>query len=153
MLDTEIYSPIERVFDLARSIDLHQESMSDSTERAVGGVTLGLIDLGEMVTWEATHFGIKQKLTSEITMFDRPRHFRDSMVSGAFARFDHDHFFKETKACTLMRDVFDYDSPFGILGTIADKVFLERYMRNLLTQRNKVLKEIAEGQDWQKYLS
>jgi ligand-binding SRPBCC domain-containing protein len=65
---------------MARDIGLHVHSMADSQERAIAGVTSGCIGLGQEVTWEARHFGIRQRLTSRITQFDRPRHFRDTMV-------------------------------------------------------------------------
>ncbi len=150
---TPVAAPVERCFDLSRSIDLHQHSFAASGERAVGGVISGLIGLGERVTWEATHFGIEQRLTSEITAFDRPRHFRDSMVRGAFARFDHDHWFEPDGAGgTRIRDRFDYDAPLGPLGVLADLLFLERYMRRLLAGRNAVVKAVAESDDWRRFL-
>ncbi len=91
VLTTEIAAPIETVFDLSRSIDLHIDSTSRTNERVIAGRTSGLIELGESVTWEATHFFVRQQLTVRVEQFDRPHHFRDSMVSGAFTRFDHDH--------------------------------------------------------------
>lgn len=148
-----VNAPRARVFDLSRSIDLHAETMSKHNEKAVAGITSGLININEIVTWEAIHFGVKQKLTSKITMFDRPVHFRDSMVKGAFARFDHDHFFDEANPGTIMKDIFDYDSPLGILGNIADTLFLEKYMKNMLEERNNLIKGIAESEDWRKFLS
>lgn len=151
-LETRINAPVERVFNLARSIDLHKNSMSQYDERAVGGVTSGLINLDETVTWEATHFGVQQRLTSKITRFERPRYFRDSMVKGAFKRFDHDHFFEETGGQTLLRDVFDFSSPLGILGAIADGVFVKKHLRKMLSERNQIIKTIAESNDWQKFL-
>lgn len=152
-LETMIDAPVERVFDLSRCIDLHAESMGRHREKAVGGMTSGLISLGESVTWEAVHFGLKQNLTSEITVFDRPRHFRDSMLSGAFKRIDHDHYFEPAASGTLMRDVFDYTSPLGFLGSIADALFLERYMTRMLAERNAVIKQIAESEGWRKFIS
>ena len=92
-LETLIHAPIERCFDLSRDIDLHMRSTEETQEIAVAGVTTGLIGLGEEVTWEATRFGVRQKLTTRITAFSRPGHFRDSQVRGAFRRFDHDHYF------------------------------------------------------------
>lgn len=151
-LETEINAPIERVFDLARSIDLHKDSMSKYDERAVAGRTSGLIEMNETVTWEATHFGIRQRLTSRITAFDRPKYFRDSMVTGAFARFDHDHFFEEISNGTLIKDTFDFDSPLGILGKIADFLFVEAHLREMLEERNALIKRIAESEDWRKFL-
>ena len=143
-IETQINAPIERVFDLARCIDLHTESLLETKEKAVAGKTKGLIDKDETVTWEAIHFGIKQKLTSKITIFEPPRHFRDSMVKGAFKRFDHDHFFETKDSQTIMKDIFNYDSPFGFLGSIADALFLESYMTNLLESRNALIKSVAK---------
>ena len=152
-LETEINAPVERVFDLSRSIDLHEDSMSKYEEKAIAGIRSGLINLGETVTWEAVHFGIRQKLTSKITQFERPTYFRDSMVAGAFARFDHDHYFEQTGAGTLIQDVFDYNSPLGVLGTIADWLIVEAHVREMLEERNALIKRIAESDDWRKFLS
>ena len=93
-LETRIHAPRGRVFDLARSIDAHLVSAEGTGERVVAGRASGLMEQGERVTWEATHFFVRQRLTVEIVAFDRPRHFRDAMVRGAFRRFDHDHDFE-----------------------------------------------------------
>src|SRR5687768_218229 len=151
-LEITINAPIERVFDLARCIDLHEKSMSKHNETAVGGVTEGLINLGESVTWEAVHFGIRQKLTSKITRYNRPHHFRDVMVKGAFKNFTHDHYFEKGEAGTIMRDVFEYSSPFWVFGQIADALFLEEYMRKMLEKRNILIKNVAESEDWKKFI-
>ena len=151
---TEVRAPIAVVFDLSRSIDAHQATQTSHNERAVAGRITGLIEMGEDVTWEATHFGVRQKLTSRIVQMDRPRHFRDSLVRGAFKRFDHDHFFESSsQRITTMRDIFDYTSPLGFLGVIADSLFLTSYMRRLLEERNQIIKRIAESGDYAKYLS
>jgi ligand-binding SRPBCC domain-containing protein len=145
-LTTRIRAPRERVFDLARDVDAHVASATGTEERPVAGKTSGLLDLGDEVTWRARHFGITQELTSRITIFDRPRHFRDSMVKGAFARFDHDHWFDEDDdgRTTLARDVFDFDAPLGPLGRLADRLVLRRYMSRFLETRMQILKEMAE---------
>ncbi|WP_040546936.1 SRPBCC family protein [Pedosphaera parvula] len=148
----QIHAPIERIFDLSRSIDLHIASTAHTGERAVAGVTSGLISLGEEVTWRARHFGIWQELTSRISQYNRPHHFRDSLVRGAFRHFDHDHYFETDGAITTMKDVFDFESPFGILGLVVNHLVLERYMRRLLEKRNEVIKEVAESEKWRTYL-
>lgn len=120
------------------------QSTGHTREVAVAGVTHGLIGLGEEVTWEATHFAIRQRLTSRITVYRRPFHFRDSQVQGAFKRFDHDHLFSEVEGGTLMRDLFDFEAPFGVLGKVAEMAYLKRYMTGLLERRNKLIREVAE---------
>ncbi|MBU2930100.1 SRPBCC family protein [Winogradskyella psychrotolerans] len=150
-IKTIIQADIKTCFDLARNIDFHKDSLAHSNEKAVAGKTSGLIELGESVTWEATHFGVKQKLTSKITAFKSPHYFVDEMTSGAFKSFKHEHIF-ETRTdnqfygnYTLMIDRFQFQSPLGILGKIANFMFLERYMRNLLKTRNEYLKLKAEN--------
>ncbi len=144
-LTTTIAAPIEMVFDLSRSIDLHVQSTAKTNERAIAGKMNGLIELGETVTWEATHFGVRQCLTVRVTEFDRPNYFRDSMVSGVFSKFDHDHKFETVKDGTLMTDVFDFTSPLGSLGHVANWLVVTRHMRNLLLERNKLIKSVAES--------
>ena len=151
-LSTRISAPIERVFDLSRSIDAHITSASQSKERAVAGVTSGLIGANDEVTWQAKHFGMNHTLTVRITAFHRPTHFQDVMVRGTFKRMSHDHFFEISGEGTVMKDVFDFESPLGPFGRLIDTVFLERYMRNFLTERNSVLKRIAESDEWVRFL-
>ena len=151
-LSTSIGATRERVFDLALNIDAHQKSTEKTQERAVAGVTTGLIGMNDEVTWEARHLGIKQRLTVRVTAFDRPSHFQDVMVRGAFKRMVHDHTFVEAPFGTQMIDRFEFESPFVILGRLADWIFLESYMRRFLVQRNMQLRELAESEDWRKYL-
>jgi len=143
-LTTLINAPIEKVFDLSRSIDLHMESTKQTGEKAIAGKISGLIELGETVTWRAKHFGIWQTLTSKITEFNRPNLFVDEMVNGAFKRFRHEHHFIASEDQTIMKDIFEFESPLGILGKIFNKVILTSYMTKLLKERNRVIKEAAE---------
>ncbi len=149
---TEIHAPIERVFDLSRSVDLHTESAGSTRETAIAGVTSGLLAYGQEVTWRGKHFGIWQELTSRITAFSRPDHLRDSMVRGAFKRFDHDHFFVSREGITVMKDVFDFNVPLGLLGSAVDALALNSYMRRFIAERNKVIKRTAESEDWKRFL-
>jgi ligand-binding SRPBCC domain-containing protein len=151
-LATLIAAPIERVFDLARSIDLHVDCTRRTGERAVAGVTSGLIGPGQEVTWRARHLGIWQSLTVRITVVERLTHFADVMVRGAFSRMKHQHNFEACADGTIMRDLFAYHAPVGVLGSIADFLFLKRYMQSLLMERNRVIKQTAELDAWMQYL-
>ncbi|CAM3271361.1 SRPBCC family protein [Filibacter tadaridae] len=143
-LDTFIEAPVTVCFDLARNVTVHTETTASTKESAIGGFTEGLLNLGDSVTWEATHFGVKQKLTAKIIAMDEPHMFIDVMVKGAFHSFTHTHEFIENETGTIMKDTFDYTSPFGILGKLADKLFLENYMRKFIGSRAKELKKISE---------
>jgi len=152
---TSIRAPIERCFDLARSVEAHLAGNRHWGEAAVamGGVTSGLIGLGERVTWRARHFGVRQTLTTEITAMDRPGYFQDTMIRGAFRSMNHDHYFRSLSPDeTEMRDVFQFAAPLGILGRVAEFAVLRRYMRSLLFERNAAIREIAESTLWRQYL-
>ncbi|MER2999664.1 SRPBCC family protein [Pontibacter populi] len=151
-ITTIVNATPELCFDLSRSIDLHTISTKHTGEQAVAGVTSGLIDLNETVTWKAKHFGIWQHLTSKITEYNRPAYFVDEMVKGAFARFRHEHHFKQQNNQTIITDIFDYTSPLGILGRVADRLFLKTYLHKLLLERNRVIKSYAEFGKWQEII-
>ncbi len=143
-LTTTILAPIERCFDLARDLDLHMRTLEHTGERAVAGRTSGLIEAGETVTWEARHFGVRQRFTSLITAMDRPRHFCDEMTAGAFRSFAHDHWFESRDGVTTMVDEVRFRSPLGPLGALVDWAFMTRYLRRLIEARNEVIKHEAE---------
>lgn len=143
-LVTEIAAPPDVCFDMSRDVDAHMESTAGSGERAVAGTTHGLMGLGDEVTWEARHLGVKQRLASRITAFDPPYRFVDEMVYGAFASMRHEHLFVPTTGGTLMVDLFEYRSPLGPLGRLADFLLLRRYMTWLLTDRGSFLRQQAE---------
>ena len=144
-ITTLIAAPLEVCFDLARDIDFHVRSLADTGERAVAGRTAGLIGLGESVTWEARHLGVRQRLTSQVTAFDRPAYFRDVMTAGAFRAFAHDHRFEAADGGTLMTDDIAFRSPLGPLGWLVDTLFLTGYLRRLLEGRCRAIKAEAES--------
>jgi ligand-binding SRPBCC domain-containing protein len=149
-VETHIAAPAVACFELSLSVDAHVASMSASGERAVAGVTTGVMRLGDTVTWRATHFGIPFRMTSAITEFDRPSWFVDEQVAGPFARWRHEHSFAATTAGTLMTDVVDFAAPLGPLGRLVERAVLDRYLRGLILERNRHLKgalETAEGPD------
>lgn len=151
-LKTIIDADIEICFDLSRSIDLHQISTAHTDEKAITGRTEGLIELGEFVTWEAKHFGFTQQLCSKITAYDRPVHFRDEQIKGAFKYIVHDHYFEVENGKTMMTDVFDFEAPLGLIGKLVSNLILKNHLQRLLENRNKVIKAFAESGDWKKVL-
>ncbi|MEN5379960.1 SRPBCC family protein [Sphingobacterium kitahiroshimense] len=149
---TIINAPIALCFDLARSIDLHTISTSKTNEKAIGGRTQGLIELNEYVTWQATHFGIRQILTSKITAFERPYYFVDEQISGAFKSLYHEHIFEQDGEKVIMKDIFTFQSPMGIFGRLFNKLILTAYLRKFLMTRNSMIKEFAETDKWKRLI-
>lgn len=146
VLHTSIKAPIQVVFDCARSIDVHQISTAKTNEKAIAGRTSGLCELGDEVTWRAKHFGVYQTLSSKITKLKAPVYFRDTMLKGAFSFIKHDHYFEEKNGCTEMKDVFRYGVPYGVFGTIFNKLILKKYLTNFISHRNQIIKEVCENE-------
>ncbi|MDX2104983.1 MAG: SRPBCC family protein [Candidatus Melainabacteria bacterium] len=144
-VETSINASAEICFDLSRSIDLHLDSTADTGERAVSGVTSGLIGMNEEVTFRAHHIWW-QELTSKIISFDRPTHFCDQMQQGFFQHFKHDHYFKESNGITKMTDEINFRSPFGPFGLLIDNLILKSYLTRFLKKRNELIKDIAESE-------
>lgn len=143
-LRTDIAASIQTVFDLARSIDVHMGSMGKSRERAVGGVTTGLIGPGQCVTWKARHFGVPFTMTSAIVTMEVPTAFVDEQTRGPFRSFRHEHRFEVNGDATVMHDSIAFTSPLGLLGRLVDRIGLERYMTKIISERNAFLKTAAE---------
>jgi hypothetical protein len=132
---THVPASVQETFDRSRSIDLHLASMSHSRERAIAGVTSGLINEGEEVTWRAWHFGVPIRMTSRITAMTQPESFVDEQVRGPFRRFRHEHEFRPDGPGTLMIDRVEFTAPFGRLGAIAEPA-IRPYLRRLIEKRN-----------------
>lgn len=148
IIETLIAAPPERCFDLARSIEAHCSTSAFTSERAVlPGKLAGLLELGDTVTFEGRHLGVKQRLTARITAFDRPNRFIDEQVRGAFAWLRHIHEFEAAGIGTLMRDIVEWKSPLGVLGRIADLVAVRPHLRSFITRKQAALKELAESRN------
>lgn len=152
---TVIHAPIERCFDLSRSVEVHLVANIHSGEQAVAiaGITSGLPEISDQVTWRAKHFGVWQNLTSKFTAMQSPAYFQATMVKGIFRSMQADHYFRTLPSgATEMKDLFRVAAPIPGLGPVAETLFLRRYMLALLRERNAVIKQIAESNDWQRYL-
>jgi ligand-binding SRPBCC domain-containing protein len=147
-LTTVIYAPVERVFDLSRSIYLHKKSMEHTNEQAIAGTTVGLINEGETVTWQAKHLRKQRMLKVKITSMKLYESFTDEMMEGDFKNMQHHHHFKPIANGTVMIDEFIFQSPYGFIGNLVNRFYLTNYMKQLLTNRNEIIKQYAESNKW-----
>lgn len=141
---THYFAPIEKVFDTNRNIDIHQQSASKTKEVAIAGVTSGLINNNETVTWKGKHFGVYLTHQSLISEMIYPTYFIDEQLKGHFKSFKHQHFFEQKENFVEVTDVLEYETPYGIFGTLFDKIILKKHLTNFILHRNAVLKNLAE---------
>jgi ligand-binding SRPBCC domain-containing protein len=143
---TVINARIEACFRLSLNIDLELQVGANGSIRAVGGITSGNIGAGEHVTWRTKQFGFWVTHTSEITGFDEPTYFQDSMLQGVFRSFHHDHYFRSVDLNrTEMRDHLRFAMPTMLMGRIAEQLLVKRRLTTLLLKRNTLIKRYAEA--------
>jgi ligand-binding SRPBCC domain-containing protein len=145
-ITTNYYAPIETVFDTNRNIDIHQQSASKTKEVAIAGITSGLINKNETVTWKGKHFGVYLTHQSLISEMIFPTYFIDEQLKGQFKSFKHQHFFEQKENYVEVTDLLEYETPFGIFGQLFDKLLLKKHLTNFIIHRNAVLKNFAEKQ-------
>ncbi len=152
-LTTFIAAPPEVVFNLSRHIGLHKISQQAHKEEAIAGITNGLIQQGESVTWKAKHLFKTRLLKIKISQMQPFSFFEDVMEEGDFKLFQHQHYFKPTQNGTIVIDQLNFESPYGFVGKLFNQLYLSNYIKKLLLQRNKVIKEYAETKKWEVLLN
>lgn len=145
-ITTHYFAPIETVFDTNRNIDIHQQSASKTKEVAIAGITSGLINKNETVTWKGKHFGVYLTHQSLISEMEFPTYFVDEQLKGQFKSFKHQHFFEQKENYVEVTDILEYETPYGIFGQLFDKLLLKKHLTNFILHRNAVLKNLAEKQ-------
>lgn len=143
-ITTNYFAPIEKVFDINRDIDIHQQSASKTKEVAIAGITSGLINKNETVTWRGKHFGFYFTHQSTISEMIFPTYFVDEQLKGNFKSFKHQHFFEQKENYVVVTDIVAYKTPFGIFGKLFDGFLLKNHLTNFILHRNQVLKYISE---------
>ena len=151
-LTTFIAAPIQVVYDLCRHIDVHKQSMRAYKEEAVAGTRFGLIEKDETVTWKAKHLFKSRFLRVKISEMKKPEMFTDVQLQGDFKMMKHEHHFKPCDNGTILIDLFHFESPYGLLGQWLNSLYLTQYLKGLLEQKNKTIKEFAESGRWKKLL-
>lgn len=151
-LTTFIAAPASVVFDLSRHIGLHKESMSAHKEDAVAGIRFGLIEKDETVTWKAHHFFKQRIMRVKVSEMKKHDMFTDEQLEGDFKMMKHEHHFKQCDNGTILIDLLHFESPYGMIGRWFNSFYLTRYMKRLLEQRNRTIKDFAESGRWKKLL-
>lgn len=148
-----IHAPIERCFLLSTSLELVEQVLEMRPVEGGARKTAGLVVEGDRIEWRGWQFGLPQMHESVITRYDRPCFFQDTMARGRFKRFQHDHRFTEIDGHTLVVDKLKFSLPLGWPGKMVARYVVIPHIAALLRRRMLLLKRVAEGAEWQRYLS
>ena len=145
-----IHAPIQRCFALSCSVELVQRELHMTP---VEGRTSGLVRAGDTIRWEGLQLGFPNYHVSEILNFEPPHFFTDRMIAGRFRSFEHDHRLSETAGGTLLQDEVRFTMPFGPAGWVVGKMVLCPHVTKLLHRRFRLLKRLAESDEWKEYVT
>ncbi|RYG37406.1 hypothetical protein EON81_06835 [bacterium] len=138
-IETDILAPPDVLFDLALDLEVHAKSAAETGERIVETSAAGTLRIGDTVTFEARHFGLRWQMTARITEYERPRRFVDEQQRGPFRSFRHEHLFEPVNGGTRMTDIFTFQAPFGPIS----EPILARHLARFLTGRARYLRQQA----------
>ena len=134
------------VFDLELDVDVHTASLPGSGETATTSTGRRRLALGDEVTFQARHFGLPWRMTSRITVCERPSRFVDEQTKGPFRMLRHEHLFHSPRpGATRMTDRMTVSAPLGPAGMVITRLLLAPYLRRLLEQRAAHIKRTAEA--------
>ncbi len=148
--NTHIKAPIERCFDLSRSIDFHKISLSPVVkEESVAGCTTGLIGQNQHALMQSNCWGYHFSTELKIVKFNPPYFLSYEITDSNFESAIHDYYFYDIGDETVMVNHFYYKLKLGLMGEIANLLFLEKYLNKTISKRNDLLREYAETSKWQ----
>ena len=133
-------------FDWARDAGLHVESARQTGERIVAGRATGLWQLGDEITFEGRHLGVRQRFTARVVALQRPHFFTDEMTRGAFAFMKHTHIFQALPGDkTRMIDEIEWRAPLGLPGALVSDKIIAAHLSQFLRERAWHIKTRAQA--------
>ncbi|MCB0424862.1 MAG: SRPBCC family protein [Flavobacteriaceae bacterium] len=102
---------------------------------------------GQIITYKVNILpGISSKWVTEITQVQEGQFFIDEQRFGPYRMWHHEHFFYELpNDKTLMEDKISYKIPFGILGHLAQKLFIKKQLKTIFEFRKQTLNQMFNG--------
>ena len=97
---------------------------------------------GQVIDYLIRLKGIKIRWSSLITSYEPPHSFVDEQIRGPFSNWIHSHIFKEKNGGTIIIDQIDYSIPFGLIGGIANYIFVEKDLGYIFDYREKAIMDI-----------
>ena len=143
-LQTLLPTSPERAFDLALDLEEHARSAAATGERVVSTTAEGPMKLGDEVTFEACHLGLRWKLTARITLHAPPHAFVDEQTRGPFRAMRHEHRFEPHAQGTMMTDLFTFAAPNVLFcGRLVERLLLKPHLTRFLRTRAEHLRRVA----------
>jgi uncharacterized protein len=100
---------------------------------------------GALIDYTIRIMGIRWHWRTIISTYDPPHKFIDEQLMGPYAFWHHTHAFKQVKDGTLISDEVRYAIPLGILGRLAQALFVKRQLEHIFDYRRKTINQKFGG--------
>ena len=100
------------------------------------------IHVGTLINYRLHLLAIPFYWRTYIEAFEPPYYFTDVQLAGPYRYWHHTHEFFAVNDGTLVVDSVDYELPFGLLGTVAQELFVRRYLERIFDYRRECLQAL-----------
>ena len=123
------------------------DNLKEITPKQMGFIVTSNSGGGEMypgmiITYKVSPlFGIKLNWMTEITHVKDHEYFVDEQRQGPYSMWHHQHKIETIEGGVLMTDIVTYQPPFGVLGAIANTLFIRNKLRQIFDYRTVALEK------------
>ena len=145
----ELPHPLDRVFELF-SVAHNLERITPSWLRfEVRTPEPVVMAVGALIDYRLHYRGVPLGWTSQIEVWEPGRQFVDRQVRGPYGLWHHRHTFAESGLGTVIEDEVHYAPPFGVLGELAQPLFIERDLSLIFDYRQESVRRILDEESQQ----
>jgi len=142
-----IERPIEEVFDFygdARNLERITPPWLGFEVTTPGPIEMGA---GSLIEYRLRLHRVPVRWRTRIEAWEPPRRFVDAQIKGPYSLWEHTHTFEaDGPGATLIEDRVRYSIPFGPLGELADRLLVQRDLRQIFDYRREaVARELARS--------
>ena len=95
---------------------------------------------GMIIAYKVSPFmGIKMTWVTEITHVEGNAYFVDEQRIGPYSMWHHEHKIEAVEGGVLMSDIVSYAPPLGILGKLANSLFIRKQLKQIFDFREKAI--------------
>ncbi len=101
---------------------------------------------GQLIEYRVSPLlGIPLYWMTEITHVVEGKYFIDEQRFGPYALWHHQHHFREVEGGVEMTDIVHYKIPLGILGALADRIFVRQKLKQIFDYRFQAVSQLFPG--------
>jgi ligand-binding SRPBCC domain-containing protein len=101
---------------------------------------------GQLISYKVSPFPfLRMRWTTEIKSVVEGKHFIDEQKLGPFSLWYHQHFFEAKDGGVEMTDEVVWAVPLGLLGRLANTLFVNRSVKDIFEFRRQAVESIFNG--------